>query len=66
MVHGIIDIICNNKYDTLRSYNIVHDISNKRMAAIVLYILSTIALYSLLPSKYKVGMHAKILKNRDI
>ena len=64
MIHGIIDIICNNKYDTLRSYNIVHNISNKRMAAIVVYILSTIALYYLY--LVKVGMDAKILKNRDI
>ena len=47
VIHGIIDIICNNKYDTSRSWNIVHNISNKRMAAIV---LSTIVLYSLLHS----------------
>jgi len=33
MIHGIIDIICNNKYNILRSYNIVHNISNEIMTA---------------------------------
>ena len=32
MIHGIIDIICKNKYDTPRIQNIVRDISNKRIA----------------------------------
>jgi len=50
MIHGITDITCNNKYNILRSYNIVQNISNDRMTAIVVYILATIALYTLLPS----------------